>query len=133
MLELFGDRADRPDAFDASQLASRAFYGVWEAERLVAVAGTHVVSEARGVAAVGNVFTHPAYRGRGLATITTAAVVEDLLRRPGMTTIVLNVARENLPAVRCYESLGFWAFYAYHEGVGRLSPAPQSPQEQKVR
>ena len=129
ILALFGDHADMPDAFDAGQLESRAFYGVWDAGQLVAVAGTHIVSAPRGVAAVGNVFTHPAYRGRGLATVTTAAVVEDLLRRPGMQTIVLNVARENVPAVRCYESLGFWPFCAYHEGVGRLSPASQSPQE----
>ena len=133
ILTLFGDHADRPDAFDPGQLADRAFFGVWYGRQLVAVAGTHAVSAQRGVAAVGNVFTHPGHRGRGLATITTAAVVEDLLRRPGMQTIVLNVARDNNPAVHCYERLGFWPFCAYHEGVGQLGPASHSPQEQKVR
>jgi len=133
IVALFGDHADRPDAFDPVQLADHAFLGVWYGRQLVAAAGTHVVSEARGVAAVGNVFTHPGHRGRGLATRTTAAVVQELLRRPGMRTIVLNVARDNEPAVHCYERLGFWPFCAYHEGVGRLGPASHSPQEQKVR
>jgi ribosomal protein S18 acetylase RimI-like enzyme len=133
MLALFGDHADRPDSFDAGQLADGAFFGVWYGKQLVSVAGTHVVSEARRVAAVGNVFTHPDHRGRGLATIATAAVVQELLGRPGMQTVVLNVAQANEPAVRCYQSLGFWPFCAYHEGVGRLSPASHSPQEQKVR
>ena len=133
IMTLFGDIADRPDAFDAGQLADHAFYGVWYGRQLVAIAGTHVVSEARRVAAVGNVFTHPGHRGRGLATITTAAVVQELLRRPGMQTIVLNVARDNEPAVRCYQRLGFLPFCAYHEGVGQLGRASHSPQEQKVR
>jgi RimJ/RimL family protein N-acetyltransferase len=132
ILTLLGDHADRPDAFDPGQLADHAFFGVWYGRQLVAVAGTHVVSEAHGVAAVGNVFTHPGHRGRGLATRTTAAVVHELLRRPGMQTVVLNVARDNEPAVHCYERLGFWPFCAYHEGVGRLGPASHSPQEQKV-
>jgi ribosomal protein S18 acetylase RimI-like enzyme len=130
---LFDAHSDRPDAFDPGQLADGAFFGLKDKDQLVAVAGTHVVSGKRALAAVGNVFTHPDHRGRGLATITTAAVVQELLRRPGMRTIVLNVARDNAPAVRCYERLGFWPFCAYHEGVGQLGPASHSSQEQKVR
>jgi RimJ/RimL family protein N-acetyltransferase len=129
---LFATSADRPDAFDPGQLSDQAFFGLREGPQLVAIAGTHVVSTTRGVSAVGNVFTHPVHRGRGLATATTAAVVRELLRRPGMRTIVLNVARDSAPAVRCYERLGFWPFCAYHEGVGRLGPASHSPQESKV-
>ena len=126
---LFGTGADRPDAFDPGQLADRAFFGIRHEAKLISVAGTHVVSAVRGVAAVGNVFTHPAHRGRGLATRTTAAVVHTLLQRPGLRTIVLNVARDNAAALRCYERLGFWPFCGYHEGVGRLGPASHSPQE----
>jgi ribosomal protein S18 acetylase RimI-like enzyme len=129
---LLGAHADRPDAFDPGQIGDQAFFGLRDGQRLMAVAGTHVVSAERGVAAVGSVFTHPVHRGRGLATATTAAVVRELLRRPGMRTVVLNVAQDNAPAVRCYERLGFWPFCAYHEGVGRLGPAPHSPQESKV-
>jgi RimJ/RimL family protein N-acetyltransferase len=130
---LFGTGADRPDAFDPVQLADRAFFGIRRGRQLVSVAGTHVVSALRGVAAVGNVFTHPAHRGRGLATRTTAAVVQALIQVSGLRTIVLNVARENAAALRCYERLGFWPFCGYHEGVGRLGPASHSPQELRVR
>ena len=86
------------------------------------------VSERRSVAAVGNVFTHPAHRGRGLATRVTAAVVRTLLERR-LRTVVLNVAMHNAPALRCYEQLGFWPFCGYDEGVGQLGPASNSPQE----
>ncbi len=130
---LFGTGPDRPDAFDPGQLADEAFFGIRHGTQLVSAAGTHVVSALRGVAAVGNVFTHPAHRGRGLATRTTAAVVQALLQRPGLRTIVLNVARENAAALRCYQRLGFWPFCGYHEGVGRLGPASHSPQESRVR
>ena len=129
---LFGTGPDRPDAFDPGQLADEAFFGIRHATQLVSVAGTHVVSALRGVAAVGNVYTHPAHRGQGLATRTTAAVVHALLQRPGLRTIVLNVARENAAALRCYQRLGFWPFCGYHEGVGRLGPASYSPQESRV-
>ena len=49
------------------------YYGVFIDNFLVSIAGTHVVSYAEGVAVVGNVFTHPMYRGGGLATIATGA------------------------------------------------------------
>lgn len=132
ILDLFGEHPDRPDSFDAAQLGDGTFFGVWYGRQLITVAGTHVVSQVHRVAAVGNVFTHPAHRGRGLATIATAAVVQELLRRPGMETVVLNVAQANEPAVRCYERLGFRPFCAYHEGVGLLGPASRPPKEQKV-
>lgn len=128
ILALFGEHADRPDAFDPSQVDDGAFFGIRASGGLVAVAGTHVVSERRSVAAVGNVFTHPAQRGRGLATRVTAAVVQTLLERR-LRTVVLNVAMHNDPAVRCYEQLGFWPFCGYYEGVGQLSPASDSTQE----
>jgi predicted GNAT family acetyltransferase len=85
-----------------------------------------------GVAAVGNVYTHPAY-APGPLPRTTAAVVQALLQRQSLRTIVLNVARDNAAALRCYERLEFRPFCGYHEGVGRLGPASYSPQEQRVR
>ena len=53
------------NAFSAFQIAQGIFYGVTDKDRLVSTAGTHVVSETYGVAAVGNVFTHPHYRRQG--------------------------------------------------------------------
>jgi GNAT superfamily N-acetyltransferase len=116
---LFAGQADRPDAFHPRQLDSGVFYGIWAGAQLVCVAGTHVVSPELDVAALGNVFTLPSLRARGLATRATAAVVDEL-RRLGLTTIVLNVAQDNTPAIRCYHRLGFREHCPYVEGIGRL-------------
>lgn len=112
---------DRPDAFSRQQLETGVFYGARAQGKLVAMAGIHVISEAMGVAALGNVFTHPDHRGRGLGRAVSAAVTEELIDR-GLGTIVLNVAMENMPAVRLYEKLGYHPFCGYFEGVGHLEP-----------
>lgn len=116
---LFSDHPDRPDAFHPRQLLDRSFYGVWEGNELVSVAGIHIISEWAGVAAIGNIFTHPDRRGKGLGTRATAALVQSLLTS-GFETIVLNVSIENLPAIRCYSKLGFEPHCQYHEGIGRF-------------
>ena len=56
------------------------YYGVRRGTRLIAAAGTHVISPQSGIAAVGNVYTHREYRGQGLAKVVTSAVTADLLR-----------------------------------------------------
>ncbi|NJL93854.1 MAG: GNAT family N-acetyltransferase [Anaerolineae bacterium] len=93
-------------AFSPSQVASGVFYGIEQDGRLVAAAGTHVVAPAEGVAAVGNVFTMPGGRGQGWGTVVTHAVTAELVDR-GIQTIVLNVKKDNLPAIRVYEKLGY--------------------------
>lgn len=103
-------------AFTPSQVFAGAFYGIEERGQLIAAAGTHVVGETYGVAAVGNVFTHPDHRGRGYAARTTSAVCAELLRR-GIRTIILNVARDNAPAMHIYEKLGFKKYLPFIEGV----------------
>jgi ribosomal protein S18 acetylase RimI-like enzyme len=106
-------------AFSPWQIAHGVFYGVWADEALVATAGTHVWSRAEGVAAIGNVFTRPEYRGRGYATVCTGAVVRDTLAA-GLDTVILNVREENAPAVRVYEKLGFRRYHLFVEGPGLL-------------
>lgn len=101
--------------FSPYQLMQGVFYGVERDGRLVAVAGTHLISETYGVAAVGNVFTHPDYRGRGYAQACTAAVVRDLAER--IPTVVLNVGADNLVAQHVYERLGFSAHCEYYEAM----------------
>lgn len=81
------------------------YCGVLVAGRLIAVAGTHVVSDHERVAVVGNVFTHPGYRGQGLATATTSAVTAKLLER--CDNVVLTVDPDNTPAVAAYRRLGY--------------------------
>ncbi len=102
-------------AFSPAQIARGKFFGVWCGGRLVATAGTHVWSPQEGVAAIGNVFTHPAYRGRGYATQCAAAVAQAAFD-VGIETVVLNVRRDNGPALRVYEKLGFQRYALFLEG-----------------
>lgn len=104
------------DAFSPTQVTQGVFYGIEQDEQLIAVAGTHLVSDVYSVGAVGNVMTHPDHRGHGYATFTTYAVCAELIRR-GIKTIVLNVRQDNAPAIRVYEKLGFVRYRPFHEGV----------------
>jgi predicted GNAT family acetyltransferase len=104
------------NAFNSKQVPGGAFHGVFEDDKLVAAAGTHLISPTYGVAAVGNVFTHPDCRGRGYATAVTSAVVTELLSR-GIRDIVLNVDQRNESAIRIYERLGFERYCPFFEGM----------------
>lgn len=116
---MFAGQLERPDAFHPRQLEHGPFYGIREAGALTAVAGVHVRSLPSRVAAIGNVFTLPESRGRGLGGAVSSAVVAALLEE-GIETIVLNVAMENAPALRVYRRMGFMPFCGYFEGVGVL-------------
>lgn len=105
-------------AFAAYQVEQGVFYGLHMSGELVATAGTHVVSPAYEIAAVGNVFTHPAHRGHGYATACTSAVVRDLLQL-GCRDVVLNVNVRNDVAISVYERLGFHCHCRYFEGLGK--------------
>lgn len=105
--------------FDPVALETGVYYGAFDGEALVAVAGTHVVAPSRGVAAIGGVFTHPDYRGRGLATATTGAAARTLLDS-GIDLVVLNVKETNAPAVAAYRRLGFETHKRYVEGTATL-------------
>jgi GNAT superfamily N-acetyltransferase len=118
--------ASAPDAFDPSQVEAGVFYGVDLAQNgLVALAGTHLVATSSwpaqqwfGVAAVGNIYTHPAFRGHGYGQAATSAVTGELLRR-GLL-VVLNVERDNAAAIQLYHKLGYREHSSFFEGFGRL-------------
>lgn len=120
---LFADHPDRPDAYHPRQLLQHPFFGIREGNELVSVAGIHILSEWAGVAAIGNIFTRPDRRGRGLGTRATSALVQDLLDA-GFKTIVLNVSTKNEAAIHCYRKIGFVPYCRYHEGVGVVGPYP---------
>ena len=106
-------------AFSPSQIAGGVFYGAFSDGQLVAAAGTHLVSPSYGVAAVGNVFTHPEFRGLGYGSATTTAVVAELLARD-IRDVVLNVGQENERAIRVYERLGFERYCPFLEGPASI-------------
>lgn len=106
-------------AFHPSQLMTGLFRGVRDGDgELIAVAGVHVASSNEGVAGVGNIFTHPAHRGRGLAQLTASAVVAAVLAA-GIRTIGLNVENTNDAARAAYTKIGFRAAFEYIEGVAQ--------------
>lgn len=94
-----------PSYYVPEHIDNGVYRGVVRDGRLVAVAGTHVVSRLEGVAVVGNVFTHPSYRGHGFAAAATSAVTEALLEF--CEHVVLTVDPGNLPAVTAYSRLGY--------------------------
>ena len=121
LTRLYADGGDDgPDAFAPFQVEQGLFYGIEGDGGLVAVAGTHLVAPEMGVAAVGNVYTAPAYRGRGLAQACTSAVVAACYGL-GVQDVVLNVARDNAPARAAYTRLGFrpWCEFIEVSGVRR--------------
>ena len=81
------------------------YYGVRRGTRLIAAAGTHVISPQLGIAAVGNVYTHREYRGQGLGKVVTSAVTAELFR--SCETVVLNVRADNPPALAVSRALGY--------------------------
>ena len=107
--------SDGGTAFAPYQLATGYFFGVECDGRLVSIAGVHLASRRYRVGPVGNVFTLPAYRGRGYAARCTSAVVSALLA-DDIDTIVLNVDESNLPAIRIYQRLGFEKHCEFVEG-----------------
>ncbi|MGE5597391.1 MAG: GNAT family N-acetyltransferase [Hyphomicrobiales bacterium] len=116
-----------PEHIDAG-----VYRGVVTEGRLVAVAGTHVVSRHEGVAVVGNVFTHPAYRGRGYAGAATSAVTEDLLNY--CDYVVLTVDPLNSPAVHAYRRLGYREVCQLVEAsAARRDPAGLASVARRVR
>ena len=95
-----------PTHYTPEAVERAVYYGAFDGDRLISVAGTHVVSPHQSIAVLGNVFTHPRYRGRGLAKQVTAAVTRELLSR-GCGEVVLTVNPENTPAVAAYSTLGY--------------------------
>lgn len=107
---------DPPAFFLPAQLGDGVYYGVRDGGDLVAIAGTHVVSDAGGVGALGNVHTRSDRRREGLAADVASAVTGELVRR-GISTIVLNIVATNETARRVYERIGFREYCVYYEGM----------------
>ena len=108
----------------SSAIAEGVYFGIRVGGKLVAAAGTHVVSPKAKLAVVGNVLTHIDYRGRGYATAVTGAVTAELLRT--CEHVALNVRSDNPPALQAYRRLGYAEHVRFEERlIHRLgSPWP---------
>lgn len=103
-----------PDSyFEPRMLETGKYFGWIDRRQIAAVAGVHVYSPQYRVAALGNIATHPGYRGRGIATRLTSRLTAELSSE-GLL-VCLNVADNNLPALRCYDKLGFVRAFFFEE------------------
>lgn len=91
--------------FNSRMLKTDMYWGVRKGGKVVSVAGIHVYSPSYGVAALGNVATHPDFRKRGLGMAVTAKLCKALLG--SVESIGLNVRMDNAAAINMYERLGF--------------------------
>jgi GNAT superfamily N-acetyltransferase len=106
----------------AEAVANGVYHGIRLGGRLVAAAGTHVISPEARLAVVGNVMTHDSHRNRGFAKITTSAVTAELLRT--CDRVVLNVRADNPPAIAAYLALGYREHVRFEERlVHRRAPS----------
>jgi RimJ/RimL family protein N-acetyltransferase len=109
----FYDRAYPGNWFDPRMLETGHYYGFRQDGVLLSIAGVHVYSPQYRVAALGNITTHPDARGRGLATLVTAKLCQELLKT--VDQIGLNVRADNAAAIACYVKLGFTKIGEYSE------------------
>lgn len=112
--------SEPPEFFLDSMLVKGVYFGIYENADLIAIAGTHIISPAFGVAGLGNIYTRPDRRGRRYCKTVTSAVTGELLRI-GISTVVLNVREENAAAIRAYNRIGFKEYCRYYEIVASIS------------
>ena len=101
----------------AQAIADGIYHGLRIRGRIVAAAGTHVVSREGRLAVVGNVMTASEFRGHGYAKAVTGAVTAELL---GFCDhVVLNVRSDNPPALNAYRRIGYAEHVRYEERLAR--------------
>jgi ribosomal protein S18 acetylase RimI-like enzyme len=92
-----------PDFFRERTRELGLYLGVYEGQRLVAMAGERLALP--GLQEISGVCTHPDFAGRGYARRLTRALLS-LHRRRGVQSF-LHVSEGNAVARRLYESMGF--------------------------
>jgi ribosomal protein S18 acetylase RimI-like enzyme len=106
-------RLTEPGPFGRRTHELGEFFGIFEGERLMAMAGQR--TRLPGFVEVSAVCTHPDARGRGYARVVMAEVIADILRR-GNTPFLHSLA-DNHSAIRVYKALGFQHRRSLHLAV----------------
>ena len=105
ILALYSDyrpTKEKPERY-ARWAERHVVYGVFQDDVLVSVAGTWAEADDGWI--VGGVYTSPAHRGMGFASMATSAVTEQALRKARQSTLF--VVSSNKPAIHTYEKLGY--------------------------
>lgn len=100
-LELAG--LTRPGPFGPRTIELGEYFGCFDGERLVAMAGERM--QAGGLREISGVCTHPDFQGRGLARRLVAKLIRRQMERN--ETPFLHVMRSNDGAHRLYQRMGF--------------------------
>jgi GNAT superfamily N-acetyltransferase len=101
-------------------LKTGKYYGIKAKENLVSVAGVHVFSPRYNIAVLGNITTHPAFRGKGLANRCITRLLKSF--DGVIDRIGLNVKKDNHNAIRLYKKLGFDIHTSYREAYFEKNP-----------
>lgn len=101
-----------PGPFRERTIELGNFYGIFEGDRLLAMAGQRM--RVPGLVEVSAVCTHPDMRGRGFAGVVMREVMRDIA--DVRSTPFLHAFDDN-PAVRLYERLGFVQRRSFHLAV----------------
>lgn len=109
----------RPGPFGPRTLELGAYFGYFDGDRLVAMAGERMF--AGSLREVSGVCTHPDFQRQGLARKLMRKLVGQQLRRG--ETPFLHVMRENLGARSLYQRMGF---RTYREAVVRVVSPTQA-------
>jgi len=99
---------------DKYQVTQGIYYGVKKDNKLVAVAGTHNISEKYEIGTIGNVATDTAYRRQNLAYSCCSRVMQDAFKV--CDTLIVKVDKRKPSAISLYEKLGFKKYCEFFEG-----------------
>jgi RimJ/RimL family protein N-acetyltransferase len=116
--------AYRGNWFDNRMVETGKYFGHFTAGILTGIAGIHVYSPEYRIAALGNIATHPDFRGRKIAYKLTSLLCSDL--KNSVDIIGLNVKSDNQAAIKCYENIGFEIKSSYDECYVRNVPSFQA-------
>jgi len=99
--------------FDKRMLKTGKYFGYFEKDELIGIAGIHTFSPEYKVAALGNIVTAELHRGKSICRKLTSALCIDLLQT--VENIGLNVHAENISAINSYKRTGFEIIGEYEE------------------
>jgi len=106
LARLLSTREDRKN-MDAKKhfdlISKHPTYGVFINDELVSYAGSFI--QLPQVWMIGGVYTNPAYRNKGYATLATSAITQEALTNA--ETAALFVRSDNHPAIKAYEKIGY--------------------------
>lgn len=99
-------RKDRPKQSEkkySDWIKKMPMYGVFVNGELVSYAGSFI--QTKEVWMIGGVYTLPAHRNKGYATLATSAITREALEKS--EAAALFVRSDNYPAIRVYEKIGY--------------------------